>query len=81
MRIRHGCDRLLRPALLLGAAEAGFFPGMIYIDAVVSTVLPRALCRGVHDGAARVFIVGAPLSTLVLGLDGTGGLHGCSGCS
>ncbi len=62
---------------LLGAAEAGFFPGMIYYLTLWFPQSYRARYVAVFMTAQPVsFIVGAPLSTLVLGLDGTGGLHG-----
>jgi ACS family tartrate transporter-like MFS transporter len=61
----------------LGAAEAGFTPGMIYY---LSIWFPQAY-RVRFTAAFMVaiplaFIIGAPLSSVILGLDGVAGLHG-----
>src|ERR1700694_769146 len=62
---------------LLGAAEAGFFPGMIYYLTLWFPQSYRARYVAAFMTAQPVsFIVGAPLSTRILGLDGSGGLHG-----
>jgi ACS family tartrate transporter-like MFS transporter len=62
---------------LLGFAEAGFFPGMIYY---LSCWFPR---RARAQAVARFMtaipvagVVGGPLSGLILGLDGTAGMAG-----
>src|SRR4029078_2367016 len=62
---------------LLGLAEAGFFPGMIFY---VSLWFPREY-RARFTAAFVVaqplsFIVGGPLSGFFLSLDGAFGLHG-----
>jgi ACS family tartrate transporter-like MFS transporter len=62
---------------LLGAAEAGLFPGMIYYLTLWFPQSYRARYVAAFMTAQPVsFIIGAPLSTLILGLDGSGGLHG-----
>ena len=62
---------------LLGIAEAGFFPGMLYY---LTRWFPQAyLARnvaGFNAALALSFVVGGPLASLILGLDGTFGLHG-----
>ena len=62
---------------LLGIAEAGFFPGMIYY---LTRWFPQAyLARniaGFETALPLSFVVGGPLASLILGLDGTSGLHG-----
>ncbi len=62
---------------LLGAAEAGFFPGVVLY-------LTYWLPRSVRGGLMALFIVaiplstvvGAPLSITILGMRGVAGLHG-----
>ncbi len=63
--------------VLLGIAEAGFFPGIIFY---LTLWFPQAY-RGRIVGAFMAAIpassvIGAPLSSLLLYLDGYGGLHG-----
>jgi ACS family tartrate transporter-like MFS transporter len=62
---------------LLGIAEAGFFPGMTYY---LTRWFPQAyLSRniaGFQTAMPLSFVVGGPLASLILGLDGTFGLHG-----
>jgi ACS family tartrate transporter-like MFS transporter len=63
--------------LLLGAAEAGFTPGMVYY---LSQWFPsqhrgRALAR-LYVGAAMATVIGAPISGLILKMDGFAGLAG-----
>ena len=64
--------------ILLGAAEAGFFPGMIFY---ITLWIPRAY-RGSMFAAFNVAVplasvLGAPVSGLILeNLDGAAGLHG-----
>jgi len=62
---------------LLGLAEAGFFPGMIYYLTLWFPASQRARYVGAFMTAQPLsFIVGAPLSTLILGMEGAAGLHG-----
>ena len=62
---------------LLGVAEAGFYPGMIlYLTYWFPTAQrAQAVARFVAVSAI-VGVVGGPLSGLLLGLDGLGGLKG-----
>src|SRR2546423_3181606 len=63
--------------LLLGAAEAGFFPGIIFYLTLWFPSVYRARIVGYFMAAipgSTVF--GAPLSSLLLYLDGFGGLAG-----
>lgn len=65
--------------LLLGAAEAGFFPGVILYLTYWFPACPRGQVLGLfYFGAPLAFIFGSPLSglLLVLELDGTGSLRG-----
>ena len=62
---------------LLGVAEAGFTPGMIYY---LSIWFPRSyrarFTGGFFVAVPLAFIVGGPLSGAILGMDGVMGLHG-----
>ena len=63
--------------LLLGAAEAGFFPGVILYLTYWFPARSRGQIMGLfYFGAPLAFIFGSPLSGLLLDLDGMGGLHG-----
>lgn len=62
--------------LLLGAAEAGFFPGVILYLTYWFPARSRGQIMGLfYFGAPLAFIFGSPLSGLLLDLDGMGGLH------
>ena len=61
----------------LGIAEAGFFPGMIFYLTLWFPKAYLARCIGMFQCSNPLaFVVGGPLSGLILGMDGTGGLHG-----
>ncbi|MCH1881483.1 MFS transporter [Agrococcus sp. ARC_14] len=63
--------------VLLGIAEAGFFPGVIWYLTKWIPVEHRARVNGLfYFGAPLAFIFGGPLSGLLLDLDGLGGMHG-----
>jgi D-galactonate transporter len=63
--------------VLLGLAEAGFFPGVVLYLTYWIPAAERARTGALFMMAAPVaIIVGAPLSEAVLGLDGRLGLHG-----
>jgi ACS family tartrate transporter-like MFS transporter len=63
--------------ILLGIAEAGFFPGMVLYLTYWFPKAYRARFVALFMVAIPFAnIVGAPLSSLLLGLDGVGGLHG-----
>src|SRR5215467_12697086 len=62
---------------LLGVAESGFFPGMLFYLTLWFPEEYRA--RFVANFTLAIpmsAIVGGPLSGLILGMDGVGGLHG-----
>ncbi|MSP95315.1 MAG: MFS transporter [Alphaproteobacteria bacterium] len=62
---------------LLGAAEAGFFPGMIFYLTLWFPQTQRARFIAIFMSAAQLsFIVGGPLSSLILQMDGASGLAG-----
>ncbi|MDR6869011.1 MFS family permease [Bosea sp. BE125] len=63
--------------VLLGAAEAGFFPGVILYLTYWIPSFGRARAMGLfYFGAPLAFIFGGPLSGLLLEFHGTGGLQG-----
>ncbi|MBV8591978.1 MAG: MFS transporter, partial [Acetobacteraceae bacterium] len=63
--------------LLLGAAEAGFFPGVIlYLTYWFSDRVRGQIMGLFYFGAPLAFIFGSPLSGLLLELNGTAGLRG-----
>lgn len=63
--------------LLLGICEAGFFPGVIYYITRWYPVAARSRAIGLfYFGAPITFILGGPLSGLLLDMDGAAGLHG-----
>ncbi len=63
--------------VLLGVAEAGFFPGIVLFFTYWFPASERARTGALFMTAAPVaVIVGAPLSTWILQLDGMGGLRG-----
>jgi D-galactonate transporter len=63
--------------VLLGLAEAGFFPGMVLYLTYWIPASDRARVGALFMTAAPVsFIIGAPVSDGLLRLDGTLGLHG-----
>ncbi len=62
---------------ILGAAEAGFFPGIILYLTHWFPARERARAIALFMTAtAMAGVIGAPLSSAILQLDGTGGLHG-----
>jgi len=63
--------------LLLGAAEAGFFPGIIFFLTLWFPSMYRARIVGLFMAAIPASsVLGAPVSTAILGLDGFYGLQG-----
>src|SRR5438445_9098626 len=67
---------------LLGVAEAGFFPGIILYLTYWYPAEYRARFLAAFAIAVPVStVIGAPISGLLLGLDGAMGLKGGSGCS
>ncbi|MDB5846253.1 MAG: major facilitator superfamily 1, partial [Rhodoferax sp.] len=62
---------------LLGVAEAGFFPGVIYFMTQWFPVQARTRAMGLfYFGAPLAFIFGSPLSGLLLEMHGAFGLKG-----
>jgi D-galactonate transporter len=63
--------------LLLGVAEAGFFPGIIFFLTLWFPSSYRARIVGLFMFAIPVStVIGAPISGLILNLEGVAGLHG-----
>ena len=62
---------------LLGVAEAGFFPGMIFYLTLWFPQAYRArMIASFYSGIPLAFIIGGPLSGLILEMDGIAGLRG-----
>ena len=62
---------------LLGAAEAGFFPGMIFYLTLWFPAAYRGRVIGYFMAAIPLStVIGAPISSGLLGLDGILGMHG-----
>ena len=62
---------------LLGAAEAGLYPGVIYFLTLWFPPNYRArVMAGFVVGGPLAMVVGAPLSATILGMDGLAGLKG-----
>lgn len=63
--------------LLLGVAEAGFFPGIIFFLTLWFPAAYRARIVGLFMFAIPIStVIGAPISGLILNMDGIGGFHG-----
>jgi MFS transporter, ACS family, tartrate transporter len=63
--------------LLLGVAEAGFFPGIIFYLTLWFPSAYRARIVGLFMFAIPIStVIGAPISGLILNLEGVYGLHG-----
>ena len=82
--IVSGCMALVQgPAsfntvrLLLGAAEAGFTPGIIFYLSLWFPSRHRARAMALfYVGSALATVIGAPLSGVIVKMDGIGGLAG-----
>lgn len=62
---------------LLGAAEAGFYPGIIFYITTFFPVKNRTKALGIFQiGSPIAVALGSPVTGLILGLDGMWGLHG-----
>ncbi|MBV9990666.1 MAG: MFS transporter [Alphaproteobacteria bacterium] len=73
----QGVQSLSAMRFLLGVAEAGFFPGIVFYLSLWFPAELRARMVGFFlCSISLANIVGAPLSGWVLGFDGLGGLHG-----
>ena len=63
--------------LLLGVAEAGFFPGIIFFLTLWFPSAYRARIVGMFMFAIPIStVIGSPISGLILNMEGIGGLHG-----
>ena len=63
--------------LALGVAEAGFFPGMLlYLTYWFPQAYLGRLVGVFMSGIPLAFIIGAPVSSMILQMDDTWGLHG-----
>ena len=63
--------------LLLGAAEAGFFPGMLlYLTYWFPQAYLGRMVGVFMSGIPLAFIIGAPVSSMILHMDGVLGLQG-----
>ena len=63
--------------LLLGVAEAGFFPGVIFFLTLWFPSAYRARIVGLFMFAIPIStVIGSPISGFILGLEDVGGLHG-----
>lgn len=77
MAFAHSATTFYLLRFLLGVAEAGFFPGIVYYLTRWFPQASRARALGVfYFGAPLAFIFGAPLSGLLLDLHGMSGLKG-----
>jgi sugar phosphate permease len=73
----HGAAAFYAVRVLLGLAEAGFFPGVILYLTYWYPKSARARSTGLfYYGAPLAFVLGGPLSGELLDLDGWLGLHG-----
>ncbi|WP_231443950.1 MFS transporter [Brevibacterium zhoupengii] len=62
---------------LLGAAEAGFFPGAVYYIALWLPGRRRSQAMALLSAAGpAAYLLAGPLAGLILGLEGFAGLHG-----
>ena len=62
---------------ILGIAEAGFFPGMLlYLTYWFPQAYLARFTASFMTGIPLAFIIGAPVSSLILELEGTADLHG-----
>jgi MFS family permease len=77
MAFAHDAATFYALRFLLGVAEAGFFPGIVYYLTRWFAQSSRARALGVfYFGAPLAFIFGAPLSGLLLDLHGAFGFKG-----
>ena len=77
MALVKGASAFYALRFLLGVAEAGFFPGVIYYLSYWVPAAGRARLVGIFVTAVPISTaLGAPISSLILRLDGTLGLAG-----
>ncbi len=77
MMFIHSVNGFYFARFLLGAAEAGFFPGVIlYLTYWFSAQERARTVAFFATGSVLAGIIGSPLSGLILGLNGVGGMAG-----
>ncbi len=77
MAFVQGPTSLYIMRLLLGLAEAGFFPGMLlYLTYWLPQAYLGRLVGVFMSGIPLAFIIGAPISSMILHMDDVLGLHG-----
>lgn len=77
MCLVHAPWQLYGMRLLLGAAEAGFTPGVIYYLSLWYPARERGRAMSIfYIGATLASVIGLPISGALLGLDGAAGLAG-----
>src|ERR671937_2218437 len=77
MMFVRGAGGFYTARLLLGAAEAGFFPGIIFFLTRWCPVRERArMIASFMTATLLAGVVGAPISGVLLSLNGVGGLAG-----
>ena len=77
MAFVHNATTFYLLRFLLGAAEAGFFPGIIYYLTQWFPARERGRAVALFmTGTAIAGVIGGPISSALLLLDGTWGLHG-----
>jgi MFS family permease len=77
MMFVQGMKSLYAARLILGIAEAGFAPGVFYyLSLWVPAEARGRMIAGFLVAMPVASVIGAPLSALLMKLDGTGGLHG-----
>lgn len=77
MAFAHGETSFSVIRLLLGAAEAGFFPGAILFMTYWFPARARGRVMGLfYFGSPLALMLGGPISGVLLDLDGLFGLHG-----
>jgi ACS family tartrate transporter-like MFS transporter len=73
----RGIQSFFALRLLLGVAEAGFFPGMIFYLTLWFPQAYRGRFSGTFStGVPLAGVIGGPLSGIILGMDGLAGMHG-----
>lgn len=77
MAFTHNQSQFIIVRILLGVAEAGFFPGAIYLTTIFFPRKQQDEIRGLfYMGAPLAMIIGAPISGLLLQMHGMMGLPG-----
>ncbi|MEV0694612.1 MFS transporter [Streptomyces sp. NPDC050388] len=77
MMFAHTATAFYVLRFLLGVAEAGFFPGVIYYLTLWVPASHRGRVMSLfYFGAPLAFILGSPVSGLLLEMDGLADLHG-----